>query len=187
MTAMLFLGLLCAQDTGEQFYKFTVGSVWEYEETDGKTTKKSVLTVKEVKDGKTIIKSEEWAEGDKEPTTKTVATYAKEGFVMWAEDVDGELKERIRLLKIGSKKGDTWDSESDGMAMTIHHLGTEEVKVGAGTYKDTVHLKFEFGSDDMGGKMVGEYWLAPEVGLVKFEMNFGGEKITMECKKFVKK
>jgi hypothetical protein len=189
MTALVLVGLLCPQDTGEQYWKFTVGSVWEYEESDGTNKKKSVLTVREHKDGKTYIKSEEFAEGEKEPQVKTVATYAKDGFVFWAEEEDGQLRERIKLYKIGSKKGDTWSSAvDDGMEMTIKNLGTEEVKVGAGTYKDAIHLQFEMGSEEMGGKFVGDYWIAPNVGLIKMDFKMGEMgSMTMELKKFTKK
>lgn len=183
MTAVLFLLM---QDSGEQFYKFSAGTTWEYVEERGKNKTKSVLTVKEIKDGKTIIESKEYAEGAKEPEVKTVATYAQDGHVIWAEEVEGKLEERIRLFKIGSKKGDTWTSDMGGDSITISNLGTEEVKVGAGTYKDAVHLGFESG-DDMSGKMKCDYWMAPGVGLIKFEMSSGEAKMTMECTKFEKK
>jgi hypothetical protein len=187
MTIVFALGLLLQDEKGDEFWKFEVGSCWEYTENQGGTTVKSVVKAKELKDDKLTLESCREVEGQ-EPQPKKMMTYVSEGYVVWAEEAeDGTMREYLRIYKLGSKDGDRWTSRmgEEAPEITIHRVGTEEITVGAGTYKDAVHLRFEMPADENGQSLSGDYWLVPNVGLVKMQMKQQDQEVySMELTKF---
>jgi hypothetical protein len=162
-TALLAL-LLPAfpQDTAEPFYKFKPGTTWTFKQkADGKEGK-VVLTVTEEKEGKVYLQSKETREGEAEPRVETPVWYVENGLLVWADLRAETLKPTFYIYKPGSKKGDTWPAgPRDGEAT---HLGTAEVTVAAGTFKDVVQIRL---ARPRLGTVT--FWLAPKVGMVKAE------------------
>lgn len=162
--------LFCLLIEGEEYWKFKTGTKWEYTEKQGEVKIISQVQAKEMKDDKLVLESKrEVPEQDAEE--KTMYTYAKDGYIVWAEEgEDGAIREYLRIWKIGSKKGDTWTSTMGESELTLTFLGIEEVKVEAGTYKDARRVGFEMKDEEKGQTLTGEYWLVPNVGLVKMQM-----------------
>ena len=172
---------LLQDDTGEQFYKFPVGTAWKFLEKNDDKEKKTDVKVLKVEDGKVHMESRDFkAEG--EPKVETLVWWVMDGALVWGEMKGDELRPQLRYYKCGSKKGDTWDAVAgkDGPPEAkATHMGATDVKVPAGEYKDCVHVRFE-----MGARTINMYW-APKVGLVKMEMSMGGEvKTTIELTEF---
>lgn len=187
MTVLFCLAMLQDAAQAEEYWKFKAGTAWEFSESQSGLKCTSRVEAKELRDGKLILESKREVEGEP-PQTKKMQSYEKDGFVVWAEEgEDGVLREYLRIWKIGAKEGDTWTSRmAEGTAeLTIKHLGIETVKVGAGEYKDATHLQFEMKDEEKGQSLTGEYWLVPNVGLVKMQMKQAGEEIySLELTKF---
>lgn len=185
IAALLALASLAPQENADAFWKFKPGTVLTYAVTEGGVKKKSVTTVQKEEEGKVWLEEKETAEGEAEPTIKTLAYYVKDGFVVYAEKVEGKLVDKVRLLKVGSKKGDSWKNPAGDELpeFEIQHLGTEEVKAAAGTWKDAIHLRFKLGGDADAFSAVADYWMAPGAGLVKFLMKAADQEVyTLELK-----
>jgi hypothetical protein len=193
-SALVLLAALC-QDDGKEFYKFKPGTEWVYLQVDGESRKISKMTVKEEKDGKTIIENVESAEGSKEPgKTETIAIYSKDGILTYAQVEDGQFRDLFGVLKLGSKKGDKWKSPAimgdvDG---EVENLGTTNVTVFQGqkeekTYKDAVRTQLKFAMEEEGMKFsfTADYYFVKNVGLVKMQVQVSsGEGMTLELKQF---
>ena len=170
LVGLLLAGVL-QDDTGEQFFKFPVGTSWKLVLKEGDKETKIELQVLRHEEGRTIVESKE-LRSEGEPRLATLAWWAEEGHVIWGEKRGEKLRPELRVYKIGSKKGDTWDASAGAatpVAAKATHFGTLEKKVTAGTYKDAVQVKL-----DLGG-MKAEMFLAPKVGLIRMEMNAEGE------------
>ncbi len=171
LLALFAVAALLQDDTGEQFYKFPVGTAWKLLEKEGDKEKRIELKVLKIEEGKVQMESKEF-KGEEEPKIETMVWWAVDGALVWGELKEDKLQPQLRYYKIGSKKGDTWNASAgkDGPPdAKATHMGTADVKVTAGEFKDCLHVHI-----DMAGRSVNMYW-APKVGLVKMEMSSGGE------------
>jgi len=173
LTALLLSALL-PQDDAKDLWDFKPGTQWTYEEKEGEQKKKSVMTAKEKKDGKLILESKEYEEGAQEPTkTEALYSHAKDGFVIWGQIQDGKESEFLRVLKIGSKKGDKWKSPMGGaeVEVEVEHAGEEKITV-AGKEHTAIRCTFKIG-DDPAASGSATYHLVRGMGLVRFHMKLG--------------
>jgi len=182
--AVLAWAAFLQADTGEPFYRFSRGASWTYRQSRGGTASRVVLTVTGEEEGKVIQESKEYVEEGKEPRVRTLAWAVEGGYLVWGEYRGGKIVSPLRVYKPGSKKGDTWKSPvGEGKEeLEAVHLGTNEVKVAAGTYPDAIQVAFRFGSP--GEKPLLEIVLVPKVGMVRFGGSAGGVQAVMELAEF---
>jgi hypothetical protein len=169
------LGILIAglvqEDTGEQFFKFPVGTSWKLLQKDGDKETKIELQAAKHEEGKTFVESKEFRD-EGEPKLTTLVWWAEGGHVIWGERRNEKVRPELRIYKLGSKKGDSWDASPgpggppDAKAT---HMGTVEKKVAAGTYKDALHVQLEFGGQKA------DMFFAPKVGIIRMEMLLEGK------------
>lgn len=165
----------CLQADADSFVKFGKGTSWTFDQSDGDKKSVTTMTVEKTEDGKTFINVRE---GDA-PSDTTVAWYVEDGFWISSRLVNGTFRPEARILKMGSKKGDTWSASlEERRKMDATHQGTEEIKVAAGTYKDAAHVRIVMD----GGTM--DLYLVPKVGLVKLLIEAGDETKRLELKEF---
>jgi hypothetical protein len=171
-------------DTAETFYRFPKGTAWTYKQSLGDTAFRVVLTVVEEAEGRIAVESKEYLTEGKDPVVKTLAWALEDGFLVWGEVRSGKILSPLRVYKPGSKKGDTWKSPLTGGRGELEaiHLGTSEVKVPAGTYRDAVRVAFRYGADQE--KPLMEIALVPRVGMVRFGGTAGGAQALMELSEF---
>ena len=176
-------GLLQA-DSGESFCRFSKGTTWTYRRAQGGAAFKVVMTVVDEADRKIVVESREYVEEGKEPSLKTLAWAVEDGYLVWGEYKGGKIQSPLRVYKAGSKKGDTWKSPvGEGKGdLEATHMGTVEVKVPAGTYRDAVQVAFRFGADQP--KPLMEIVLAPKVGMIRFGGSAGSLMAVMELEEF---
>lgn len=181
ITALVVAAILGQENGNDGLWKFKPGTAWVYQETqeesagkEKKVKKKRVEnTVLKEADGRTVIESKEYKNDEKEVSkTKTVFSYVEDGYVTWGREVEGKLQPQIRLFKVGAKKGDSWKSEfGKGEKQELTFVGTEELTVAAGTYKEAIHVQMKFG--DAKAKGTADFYLVDGVGMVKGEMALG--------------
>ncbi len=186
LAALALLPFLQDKDTGEQFYKFKVGTSWTLAqtETQGEKVKETTIDLKVVKEdgGKIHLESKE-TKADGKTKDTTLVWWCEDGALLWGEVKGEEVKAELRFYKVGSKKGDTWEAtagKGDPPNAKATHMGTTEVKVPAGTYKDALHVQIT-----MEGGTINMYW-GPNVGILKMEGEMGGgmAKMSIELKEF---
>jgi hypothetical protein len=181
LAALALVAFLQDKDTGEQFYKFKVGTSWTL--TQKENDKQSTIELKVLKEdgGKVHIESKE-DKGEGRVREQTLVWYCEDEALLWGELAkDGTLRPQIRYYKVGSKKGDTWDANAGKGGppnAKATHMGTAEVKVPAGTYKDALHVQITM---DRG--TINMYW-APGVGIVKMDGAMGEDTMLIELKEF---
>jgi len=171
-------------DTGAAFCRFPKGTTWTYRQSQGDTASRVVLTVVGVEENRIVVESKEYAREGKDPEVKMLAWAVEDGYLVWGAIRDGKMQSPLRVYKAGSKKGDTWKSplgEGKGELEAVH-LGTAEVKVPAGTYRDAVQVAFRFGLDQERPLM--EIALVPKVGMVRFGGSAGQVRALMELTEF---
>ena len=166
-----------SENSGEQFHKFKVGTTWTFKKVEiGKGQGRVgtvTLEVESVEGGKVYLEeTEEWPNGGRGGVEKLV-WYVDNGMLIWEQERPEGPPLRTFTYKLGSKKGDSW--ESDGT--TFKHMGTTRLKVPAGTYKNVVTIKMEaWGWDYL--------FLAPRVGPVRMEGGALGDNFVMELMRF---
>jgi hypothetical protein len=185
MTALV-AAALCLQDDGKDLWDFKPGTQWTYDQKEGEAQKKSVMTVKEKKDGKVYLESKEYAKDAAEPEkTESLFMVAKDGFIVWGQVMEGQEKDMFRVFKAGAKKGDKWTSPmfDSGVDVEIEHKGEEKIKV-AGKEYDAIHCFFKVGDDPAAGGAA-DFFLVRGVGMVRFEMKLGAlGSFGLELKEF---
>lgn len=168
-TVLLVLGL--GQDSADRYYKFKRGTTWTFDHAiDGKKWKETFRVV-ELKDDSVIVETTDEWEGEGKPRVEKTAWFVRNGYLTWSQIKGEERRDVFRLLKVGSKKGDSWKA-LEGEEATVTHQGATEVKVPAGSYKDVVQVRFQ-GEVTIRNKQVSsamDYFFAPGVGLVKVEI-----------------
>ncbi len=165
------IGLTFQAAAVDDLYKFKVDTTWTYKRLENGVEKKVTARVAAVEEGRVRL---EWKTFDKEGTreeTSAVTWSVVEGILTAEARTKREGEEdqvlTFGLLKAGSKKDDTWTTPLGNWT----HLGTVEVAVPAGTWKDAVRSRLKIGDDT---KI--EFTLVPKVGLVKIEIqNDAGE------------
>lgn len=103
--------------------------------------------------------------------------YVKDGYVVWADYDLEQVTPYWRVYKLGSNKGDTWKGPSEKGEAT--HMGTTELAVPAGRYKDVIHIRLTDQDDKMHN-----FYYAPKVGLVKWETTSSSGKAVLELQTF---
>jgi len=179
---LLLLGLiLTPDDTGEQYFKFPKDTTWNYTMKGSEDQESLTLTVTGEADGK--VSANMVGKGDNAKNSKLV-WYVDNGVLFWGEKKGDKLKDTIGLYKLGSKKGDTWGlAAKDGNpAQTAKHLGTEEVKVAAGVYKDAVHVQIDLTFEAVKFSM--DVYLVEKVGVVKMAYNAENKQMSLELDAF---
>ncbi len=162
MRIAMLLSVLLVQDSAEPYYRFKAGTSWKLIQKRDDKEIRVELTVTKLEEGKTTLESKE-SRPDGEPRIETMLWHVEKGMLMWSIVHDGKARPLFNLFKVGSKKGDTWEGDQETQA---ENMGTEEVKVPAGTYKDVLHVRVtRKGKDD-----TMDFWFAPKVGLVKMEI-----------------
>ncbi len=179
--ALLLLSLFSQEDNGEQFYKFQVGTEWEYAQTDAEGDKTSVTTVVKNEEGKVTLESKDYKDKDRKELikTETLILSVKDG-ILWIGGEGDQPMPPLPLYKLGSKKGDVWKWKmgegEEAREIDVCNEGTSEVEVPAGKYKDVTTVEVKLG--EMGSL---KFYLAPKVGLIMGEF---GENQTMKLTKF---
>ncbi|MBI2931316.1 MAG: hypothetical protein HYY16_06670 [Planctomycetes bacterium] len=180
--AVLFAVMVGVQqgDDLEPLWKFKKGTTWTYEQTEG--TKKAKVTRKVINESAApamlFVESKTVAKDEKiSPKTETI---------VWAADAGLKLCEKkgdtitMKYLVIPSNSGEAWTySDAQGKKIQGTRLKTGEVKVPAGTYEETVHTRLEMPD----GETV-DFYLAPEVGLIKMVREKDSETSTLELTEF---
>lgn len=171
---MIALALL-VQD---EFYKFPPETAWTYKRVQNNEERVITAKVLDEKEGRVRL---DWKEArlDGTPEENSEVTWLVKDGILWAE-VRAKGEEAVSLalpiLKVGSKKDDTWTTGAGEST----RLGTEEVKVPAGAYKDAVHTQLKAEGDTLIN-----FYLVPKVGLVKVTVApANGDAITFELKEF---
>lgn len=166
---MLVVSSALSQDkTGEEYYRLPVGTTWRLIKREGNKEATLDIKVVEVKDGKVIQESKETRSDGGAPKVESVAWWTEGGFLMWGKERAGRPRLDTLLLKLGSRKGDTWESapapdpKRRGTPGQATHMGIGELTVPAGTYKDALHVRIE-----SPGGIAMDYYLAPKVGVIK--------------------
>jgi len=185
MRLAAFILLVAApQDSADPYYKFAKGTSWTYGLNAGEDAPKGLkmtITISGEADGKV---SAEMARGGGGGEQTKVLWYVADGILHWGEKKGDALNEAMGLYKAGSKKGDTWGHPGSDTVKkySATHLGREEIKVPAGTYKDAVHTKVEFSE---GGKNVQlDVFLVEKVGMVRMAYTVGDNRMSMDLEKF---
>lgn len=167
-------------DTGEQYFKFKPGTTWSFKTKEGDTDGKLTLKVEKEDGGKVYVESTE-ERADRDPKIEKLVWNVDKGVLIWAEIKEEKPSTVFQLYKLGSKKGDTWDAgEAAPPGTKFEHMGANELKIAAGTYKDAIEIKGTFG--EMGTV---SFFLVPKVGLVKMEIKLSKGANTIELTEFV--
>jgi hypothetical protein len=181
------LALLLQADASDSLWKFEKGRIWLYNSkthTGGKDYfTKYTEEVVEAGDNKIRIKCHSEQEGGGVVATQDEVFdwTVKDGFLVGLGEGDTDP---VRYFQIGAKKGQSWKTrtllEEKGEAKFV---GTEEIKVLAGTYKDAIHVEMNAsvpGPDGKPVKAITHCFLVPKVGLVKLEWRLGDASIVKE-------
>ncbi len=171
---------LLLQADADALYKFKAGTSWTYEKKDGGPGGVVTMTVSGVdKDGRVSIDQREQIL-DAQPRLSKQAWFVKDGLLHWVEiSNSGTDTPFLDVYKVGSRKGDSWKTAFPMGEADAKHMGVEEVKVGAGTYKNAVHVRIAQGPASI------DVWLAPGVGMVKSAMKPPmGPAVEMSLKEF---
>lgn len=181
---ILAAAALMQADSAGAFYRFPRGTAWTYKQSMGETAFRVVLTVVEESEGRVVVESKEYPAEGKDPVVKILAWAMEDGYLVWGEVRGGRIHSPLRVYKPGSKKGDTWKSPLTGGRGELEavHLGTSEVKVPAGTYRDAVRVAFRYGTEQERPLM--EIALVPGVGMVRFGGTAGPAQSLMELSEF---
>ena len=172
MNTTLALALLLAIQAAplDDLWKFKAETEWTYKKIENGDETRVVARSLGEESGKVRV---EWKEYKKEGALKktTMLTWSMEEGVLTAQakgkDSEGQEEDiTFGVIKQGSKKDDTWKTPLGEMK----HLGTVEVTVPAGTYKEAVQTRLEVGE----GKL--DFILVPKVGLVKIVLTEGGKE-----------
>lgn len=185
--SLAVIGCAFFQADGQEYGRLREGTVLTHE--SDKLGMKQVTRVLKEEGGKVYQERKTFSGTSVQPTkVETFATYLENGYVMTANLEGDNLTDRWRVFKIGSKKGDSWKSPArTGIPeLDIKHLGTEEVTVAAGTYKDSVHCGFDWevtGAGTTKMKATVDYWMATGVGVVKMRTRMGDFEMVVELTK----
>ena len=163
---IVLLTLLSLQDAAlDPLYKFKPGTSWVYKRLEGGVERKVEAKVVEEADGRVKL---DWRELniDATPHSKSTVTWFVKDGVLRAEArlEDGGAFE-LPMFKAGAKKDEAW-TNAEGEST---YLGTAEVVVPAGTYKDAHHVRLNLGTADAPAHV--NIHLAPKVGLVKLTVS----------------
>jgi hypothetical protein len=184
---MVVLGLLlalagagAASQGDEDTFHFRKGTRWKYTGTAGSTKTSLIQEIFKVSEGELFAKGEPatiyhllMKTQSDDPTgaaaSLTTKTYmGVEGGYLVTGSLGGVP---VRLYKLGSRKGDTWECTDARLKSApdrvFTHLGVETVSVPAGTFRNARHVRVEIAAE--GRRHTGDFYIVPGVGIVKTE------------------
>ncbi len=185
--ALILVALSLGQDDkGESLYKFKTGTFWSYEikapEGKGPGLVKMEMKAAGEVDGKTEVETNQFMASGQSHKEK-LRWFVKDGVLTWSEVRGEKEKDPVQFLRIGAKKGDTWEwAGMEGRKAKGTYLGLEELKVPAGTYKDVHHCRLEM--EEHGDSMAMDVYLVAGVGMLKMSAKMGEEMMSFELKEF---
>jgi hypothetical protein len=177
---LAFSGAWAASQGDEDSFRFRKGTRWKYTGTAGTTKTSLIQEVFKISEGELFMKGEPATiyhllmktESD-DPTGAAASLTTKsylgvEGGYLVTGTLGGVP---VRLYKLGSRKGDTWEC-TDGRLKSapdqvFTHLGVETVAVPAGTFRNARHVQVEIQAE--GRRHTGDFYIVPGVGIVKSE------------------
>jgi len=170
MKTLFALAVLClAPQDGklDDLYKFKKDTSWTYKRLENEVERKIVAKSLGEEGGLQKIDWQEFEKDGKLHKASVISWSIADGILTAAaKSQDEEIT--FGVIKEGSKKGDKWQTALGEMI----HEGLVELSVPAGTYKDALKTKLDFGDQ---GRI--DFYLAPKVGLVKIAL-FEGPKET---------
>ena len=177
---LAFSGALAASQGDEDTFRFRKGTRWKYTGTAGSTKTSLIQEVFKISEGDLLTKGEpatiyhllmktESDDPQGAAASLTTKTYlgVEAGYL-----VTGTLGGvPVRLYKLGSRKGDTWECTDARLKSApdrvFTHLGVETVAVPAGTFRNARHIQVEIEAE--GRRHKGDFYIVPGVGIVKSE------------------
>lgn len=163
----------------ERFYNFKKGTQWTFDSDFNGEKRTVVFTVASHDKDQTRFEYDIYNPPDPGATASVDEIwYVQDGYVVWGDNDLQQITPYWRVYKLGSKKGDTWKGPSEKGDAT--HMGTTEVTVPAGKYKDVIHIRLT----DEDAK-VHDFYYAPAVGLVRWETTSSRGKAVLVLRKFI--
>ena len=165
-----------------EYFPLAVGSKWVYETNEGPVTTE---ITKHEEIGRAMCARLEATTADNKKTSEYLRITADGIYRHQASDQN--ITPPLRFLKLPFKVGDSWTVESKVLGKTLK--GTFKVSTSAEesvlgkTYKNVVVCT----SDDFtvdGQKLTHTYYFAKDVGIIKQVVNFAGQEIKLELKKY---
>lgn len=152
---------LVFQDSADSSFRFKKETRWTYRKGEAAVEDRVV----EERDGKGFVESREEGGGH------TFAWFVRDGYLCLGLGKNGAQKV-VPVFTVGSKKGDTWTH----LRCEGEHLGTVELELPAGRFKDVVHSRVKAGRL---GTL--HFYFVAKVGLVKYRF---GEGAWVELREF---
>lgn len=167
-------------DMDGRFYSFTPGTQWTFDATFPDGAKRTeVFRVTSHSDNQTEFERDIFNPPDPGATASSDEIwYVQDGYVVWGDNDLQKITPYWRVYKLGSKAGDTWEGPSGRGTAT--HMGTTEVTVPAGTYRDVIHIRL---TDEIAN--VHDFYYAPTVGLVRWDTSAGSGRSVLVLRKFI--
>jgi hypothetical protein len=146
-------------------YLFPPGTTWTYETVAGKERHRGQLRVKKVEAGKVWMESRRDGPSPSTDWVEDHVEYVENGYLLRSVVENGVLGTPIRVYRLGSRKGQSWESDPHGTPgeYLIHHLGLTRVELPAGRFENVRCLRFVLKA------IVQDSYLKPGIGLVKQE------------------
>lgn len=115
------------------------------------------------------------------PDMKDSTTYRRKS-AQGVYAISGLDKAKQEYLEIALpiEIGQSWKTIRGSMVITNTVEAKEPLKIGDQTYADCVKIGYQSSN----GKLSGTYWLAPDIGNIQEETNFGGILYKFTMKKF---
>jgi hypothetical protein len=164
--ALSVLSVLTQAAPLDDLYKFKKDTTWTYKRLENETERKIVAKALGEEGGFQRIDWQEFEKDGKLHKSSVISWSVAEGVLTAAaKSQDEEIT--FGVIKEGSKKGDKWQTALGEMI----HEGTVEITVPAGTYKDALKTRLDFGDQ---GRI--DFFLAPKVGLIKIAVVEGAKE-----------
>ncbi len=163
----------------ERFYDFKIGTQWIFNADFNGVLRTVVLKVVGSNNDWTHFEYDIYNPPDPGATASADEIwYIQNEFVIWADYDLEEVTPYWHVYKVGSKQGDTWKGPEGKSEAT--HMGTSELTVPAGNFKDVIHIRI----NDEDETMLNFYY-APKVGLVMRETISKEGKTVLELQEFI--
>lgn len=167
------------------YYPLKTGTRWEYQVDLGNNQKRTMVNqIAKIENinGKDMARLETLMDGNVSATEHLTAT--NEG--IFRNRFNGvEVDPPVCLLKYPVKEGTTWKGQTKIGDQQLDISGsegkTEAVQAGGTNYQAATAV---VETTVNGMKISTKYWFAPDVGIVKQSLEFGGRTINMELVKF---
>jgi hypothetical protein len=174
------LALPGASPGDEESFRFRKGTRWKYTGTSDGTKTTLLQEVFKISEGDLftkgepatiyhlLMKTQSEEPGGAAATLSTKTYLGVEGGYLVTGTLGGVP---VRIYKLGSRKGDTWECTDPRLKSdpdrVFTHLGVVTVAVPAGTFTNARHVQVEILAN--GGRHTGDFYIVPGVGIVKSE------------------